>query len=288
MPTHHSFCGPLTPANLKRAKADIKQYSINHEPTRWADGHILVAQQYLAEVVGSSGPTRAAEKGIEHIEEALKVITEETRPPSFAVAQCGLARMYCKRVSGNRTNNLTKALACAKAALRVSKNSCSPLVFAAEVYATIGSIYADLDFESSNSPASNEDLAIRHYLASLQRSSMQDDNDNWVTTQLNVGMIYFRRQNGNERSNMKVAIKHFVEALKVLTKSKHRKDWARTHQCLALSYWQLISSADLDISLTKMSKEEFIEAMSPLVEKCIASCKDALQVFSTTNEGPDW
>jgi hypothetical protein len=288
MSTHHQICPVPTPANLKRAIADIKQYSIDHEPIRWADGHILVAQQYLVDVIGSSGPTRAADKGIEHIEEALKVFTEKNHGPSFTVAQCDLARLYRQRVSGNRTENLTKALACAETAFRASTDPSCPLSFVAEMYAIIGSIYADHDFQSSDSRATNDDLAIRHYLASLQRSSIDDDNDNWAYRQMKVGRIYHMRKNGNRRSNVKVAIKHFVEALKVITKSKHRDDWAKTHQCLALSYAVLINTADRAASLAKMSEEEFNKVQSALVEKCIASCKDALQVYSTTDDAPAW
>jgi hypothetical protein len=282
----------MTPANLKRAMADVKKYSIDHEPIRWAEGHMLVSHQYLNEVLKSSGPTRAADKGIEHIEDSLKVITEENYTESFAMAQWKLAKLYPQRVAGNRTENLTKALACAKTALRLMTNS--PPVFVAETYAIIGSIYADDDFESSDSRSANQDLAIRHYLASLQRESMCDDNDDdWsATRQLQVGLVYFNRKNGKLRSNMKVAIKHLVEASKVLTKSKHRDDWAKTHQTLALAYRQLINPAEealmISLAKTKMSQEARVEELSTLVEKCIASCTNALQVFSTTNFAPAW
>jgi hypothetical protein len=273
---------------LKEAKADIKQYSIDHEPTRWADGHLCLSQHYALEVLKSSGPTRAADKGIEHTEEALKVMTEQNHAPSFAVAQSGLASMYPKRVAGNRTENLTKALACAEAALRVCKHPSCPLSSVAEIYAIIGSIYADDDFESSNSRAANEDLAIRNYLAALQRFSVHDDNVIWACRQMTVGRIYYTRKNGKRRSNAKVAIKHLVEALKVFTKSKHPKQWAKTHEYLSMSYAQLIYTADRATSLAKMSAEEFADDISALVEKCIASSTNALQVFTPTCGPTSW
>jgi tetratricopeptide (TPR) repeat protein len=286
MSTHHQICicSPLTPENLKRAKADIKQYSIAHEPARWADCHMLLAQQCNDQVMGSAGPTRAADKAIEHIEEALKVITEENDARSFLLAQYLLARMYTKRVSGNRTENLTKALACVETALRVFENVPCPLPVAATLHEIFGSIYADHDFESSNSRAANDDLAIRHYLASLERSSMYSSEDydvwEWAKRQQKVGLIYCRRKNGKPRSNSKVAIKHFVEALKVFTKSTHRDDWAKTHEYLALSYTPLIDLA----SLTQASDERFAE----LVEKHIASCTNALQVCTPTYDAMAW
>jgi hypothetical protein len=253
MSTPHIRFLPMTPANLKRAKADIKQYSIDHEPIRWADGHMLLSEQYIDEVFESSGPARAADKGIEHIEETLKVYTEDMSPPRFAAAQLGLARLYPKRVAGNRKENQTKALACAKTALRVMAN-CPPVVVA-ELHDLIGSIYEDADFEPSNSRVTNEDLAIRHYLASLQRSSMCDDNDNWAHRQMKVGLIYSERKNGRRRSNFKVAIKHFVEASKVFNKAKNPINWATAHQYLALSYSNLITTADRAAILAKMSEE---------------------------------
>jgi hypothetical protein len=282
MSTHQQRSPPTTPADLPRAKADIKQYSIDHEPNRWADAHMLLAHHYVDEVSGSLGPTRAADKGIEHFEEALKVITEKTHTSRVAIAQYWLAQMYRKRVSGTDTQNLTKALACAQTALRLSKHPSCPLSFAAELHELIGSIYKDDDFESSDSQAANEDLAIRHYLASLQCSSMRDGNFKWANTQLKVGMVYFHRTNGKGRSNVKVAIKHFVESLKVFTKSKHRDDWAKAHRWLALSYGQLVTD------FANTSKEACAGAESTLVEKWIASCENALEVFSTTRDAPDW
>jgi tetratricopeptide (TPR) repeat protein len=278
MSTHHSISPLLTRAKLKRAKADIKQYSIAHEPARWADGHLLLSQQCFLEVADSPGPRRTADKGIEHVEEALKVITEEKDARSFLLAQYLLARMYTKRVFGNRTENLTKALACVETALRVFENVPCPLSVAATLHEIFGSIYADRDFESSNSRAANEDLAIRHYLASLERSSVYDRS--WANTQLDIGLLYFQRTNGKRRSNAKVAIKHWLEALKVFTKSKHRDDWAKTHQYLTLSYAQLVNLE----SLTKVSEEEAAE----LVEKCIASCTNALQVCTPTYKAMAW
>jgi tetratricopeptide (TPR) repeat protein len=281
---------PMTPANLKRAKADIKQCSIDHEPIRWAEAHMFLSHQYLVELSESSGPTRAADKGIEHIEEALKVLTEQECAPIFARAQYGLARLYRQRVSGNRTENLDKALACAKTGLRVCKRhpSC-PLSTVADLYALIGSIYQNGDFGSSDSRAANDDLAIRHFLAALQRSSMYDDDSvEWANRQVKVGMIYNDRKNGDRHSNLKIAIKHWLEALKVLTKSKHRDEWAHAHNCLAMAYWQLISTADRAASLAKMPEEQFAEEQSALMEKCIASSTNALQVYSTTNDALTW
>jgi hypothetical protein len=288
MSTHDQQDPSMTPANLKRAMADIKKYSFDNEPLRWAQAHMLVSQHYELEVNETAGPTRAADKAIAHIEEALKVITEEDDPRSFAFAQCLLARICPKRVAASRTENLTKTLACAKTALRLLASYPNGMV--TELYTIIGSIYADDDFESSDSRAANEDLAIRHYLASLQRFSMYDDNDGRANRQLQVAVIYVNRKNGKLRSNVKVAIKHLLEALKVFTKSTHRKKWAQTHQVLALGYEQLVNPAFHAASLakTKMSQEAFAVELSTLVEKCIASCKNALQVLSTTYDAPSW
>jgi tetratricopeptide (TPR) repeat protein len=273
---------------LERAKAYIQQYSIDNEPNRWAHAHMTLSYQCVFKVRNSSGPTRAADKGIEHIEEVLKVITEENHAESFAVAQCNLAHMYPKRVAGNHADNLTKALACAETALRVCQEPSCELFVVAEVYAIIGSIYADDNFESSNSRAANQDLAIRNYLASLERSSMYDDNDLWANTQRKVGLIYYNRKNGKRRSNVKVAIKHWLEALKVFTKSKHLNKWATAHQSLALGYSELFETADRAASLAKMSEEEFAEQKSAWQEKWIASCTNALQVFTPTYGSTSW
>jgi hypothetical protein len=288
MSTHQHHQVGLTPAKLKLAEADIKQYSVDHEPNRWSQAHFLLAQKYCLEVGESSGPTRAADKGIEHMEEAFKVLNEKSKPQSFAVAQSGLAGLYLQRVAGTRTENLTKALAAAKTAVRVCKHASFSFPDVALLHDSIGNMYADDDFESSNSRAASDDLAIRHYLASLQRSSMNDDNVHWANKHMKIGVIYKKRKNGEPRSNLKVAIKHWLEGLKVFTKSKHRKDWATAHEYLATSYGQLINSADYAASLAIMSKEAFTEEMSTLVEKCIASCNNALQVYSTTHGPGNW
>jgi tetratricopeptide (TPR) repeat protein len=274
---------------LKQAKADIKQYSIDHEPNRWADGHMLLSDQYLSDAFGFPGPARAADKAIEHLKEALQVVTLENDFMKFLAVQLRLARVYPKRVAGNRTENLTKALAAAKTALRISKHrpSCPPS-FVAQVYANIGSIYADVDFGSNDARGANEDLAIRHYLAALERSSMDDDNESWADRQMKVGRIYFARKNGKRRSNLKVAIKHLVEALKVYTKSKNRWDWAETHECLAASYGALRNTADRAASLAIMSEEEFAEEQSALLEKSISSCTNALELYTPTYGPASW
>jgi tetratricopeptide (TPR) repeat protein len=289
MATHHLYGdGSLPPAVLKRAKADVKQYSIDHEPIRWADAHMLLSKHYAFDALEAPDLSRAADKAIEHIEQALKVFTVKNDLPDFALAQLGLARMYRKRVAGNRTENLTKALAAAKTAFRLVKNPACPPAFVGALYAIIGSIYADHDFESSNSRAANQDLAIRHYLAALQRCSVHDDNDNWVQRQMIVGMIYCDRKNGKRRSNLILSIKHFREALKVFTKSRRRDDWADTHKRLALSYAALVHTVDGAESLANMSEEEYREEKSTLVEKCITSSTNALQVFSTTYSATSW
>jgi tetratricopeptide (TPR) repeat protein len=278
----------VTPASLQRAEADIKQYSIDQEPIRWSGAHLLLSQKYAAEAVASSGPTQAADKGIKHIGEALKVITEENNPQSFIMAQFGLVCMYLRRAAGNRAENLTKALVAAKSALRVYKDPLCPNNFVAELYALIGRIYADVGFEPSSSRAANEDLAIRHYLASLQRCPMDVDSGNWAERQLKVGKIYNERKNGDRRSNMKVAIKHWLEALKVFTKSQHRDDWAKTHYYLGLSYEELLRTSAQAAKFATMPDEKFAMEMSNLVEKSIASCTNALQVYSTTNDPASW
>jgi hypothetical protein len=288
MYSHDQICPPATPANVKQAKANVMQYSINREPVLWCLAHMTLSQHYALEVAESSGPTWDADQGIEHTEEALKVISEQHHAPTFATAQCALARLYPKRVAGNRTENLTKALACAEVARRVCKQTSCPPSSLAEAHAIIGSIYADNDFESSNSRAANEDLAIRHYLASLQRSSMHEDSDDWADRQLKVALVYYKRTNGRRRSNAKVVIKHVVEALKVFTKSEHPKQWAKCHQGLVMSYSMLFNYTDPPASWDTMSEEEFSEEISPLVEKCITSCKNALQIFSTTYDPAAW
>jgi tetratricopeptide (TPR) repeat protein len=275
----------VAPATLKLAKADIKRYSQDHEPIRWADGHMTLSQHYLLDILRSSGPTRAADKAIEHIEEALKVIPEDNHQ-RFVACQAALARMHPKRVAGNRTENLARAYAAAKTALRVCKNtdwSC-PIDVVAELHKLIGAIYADGDFVSINSRAANEDLAIRHYLASLQRSSMHDANGDWVTTQLAVGWIYARRTNGKRHSNLKVAIKHLSEALKVYTKSTQRDKWAKTQEQLAMLNGQLIQIG----RSAETSEEAYAEEISELAEKWIVSCKNALQVFTPTYGPKSW
>jgi hypothetical protein len=276
---------------MKRAKADIKQYSIDHEPIRWANAHLTLAEHALIYVLEYGGRTRAADIGIEHMDEALKVITEENSTQSFVPAQAVLARMYPKRMAGNRTENLTKALAAANTALRVGQHPCPcsprppcPPSFVAEMYTIMGSIYADPHFESNDSRAANEDLAIRHYLASLQLSPMHEDNENWADRQLEVGVIYFGRKNGKPRSNVKVAIKHLGEALKVFTESEHPDKWAKTHQWLASSYSELIRLA---FSLLDKSNKEVSE-ISALMEKWIASSTNAMQVFSPTHNPKAW
>jgi hypothetical protein len=293
MSTPHAVRNAPTPAAvLKGAEADVKQCSKDHEPMRWAAAHMVLSRQCMFEVVYSSGPTRTADKGIEHMLEALKVVTEHNSPDRFVGAQSGIARMYPKRVAGNRSENLSKGLAAAKTALRVSKNPCCPVFIVAELHEILGSIYADGDFESSKSRAANEDLAIRHCLAALQRtptySEKNADNIAFGNRQWEVGLGYYKRKNGNRRSNLKVAIKHFIETLKEFTKSKQRNNWAKVHQYLAMAYGELISTADPAASLTKMSKEEFAEEISALVEKWIASSKNALQVFSLTHDPTAW
>jgi hypothetical protein len=277
----------MTP--LQRAKADIKQYSIDHEPIRWADGHLLLSHQCVREVSVFYHPTRTADKGIEHIEEALKVYTEKDHRSGFVAAQWGLARLYPKRVAGNRTENLAKALACAETSLRLSDDPSCPRSFVAEVYELIGSIYADHEFAPSNSRAANQDLAIRNYLASLQRSSIHDDNGEWANTQMQVGLLYYHRQNGKRRSNLKVAVKHLVEALKVFTKSKHPDEWATSHQHLGLSYWQIVQiPVRMPATLSQEKCVERFEQLSTLVEKCIASCTNTMQVFTPTCHPEGW
>jgi hypothetical protein len=155
----------------------------------------------------------------------------------------------------------------------------------ADMAALVGAIKAEVDFASTDSRAGSKDAAIRRQLASVEGSTLYDDNDCWAIWQMNIGVGYFRRKNGQRRSNLKVAIKHLVEASKVLTESKHPHEWAETHQCLAVSYFGLFNRQSA--SLAEMSEDQFAE-QSALLEKCIASCANALQVFTPAYSALSW
>ena len=189
-------------AKIKLAEAEVKSYSMQNEPLEFANAHIKLSNVYYQDACAAPGLTLSADKAIGHIELSLEVFAKmkmDSCEEVLANQHNFLQSMYMQRQAGMRADNVAKALASAKAAVKLCgkpgiSQLCSPGVIP-RLHSDISQIY--VRGELANGHAEKyQDLAIRHQLAALSRYSKERDADDWGEVHVAVGSLYSIRDAG--------------------------------------------------------------------------------------------
>jgi|GEM_PF-1757613 len=156
----------------------------------------------------------------------------EEDPKAWAESQLNLGNAYWDLPTGDRAENLAKAIDCYQAALRVWTERDFPAEWAL-TQTNVGVAYGDLLIGDS---AENLTKAIDCYQAALRVRTERDFPLDWAMTQNNLGIACANLPTGERAENLAKAIDCFQAALRVLTERDFPANWATTQNNLGLAY----------------------------------------------------
>lgn len=150
----------------------------------------------------------------------------------WALAQLQLGKAYANLPTGNREENLRKAIDLFSASLGVLAQSAYPTEWA-ETQDAMGAAYRNLP---TGDKSANLAMAIRCYEASLKVRTEQSTPEAWATTMGNLGIAYWDMQDGDRSANLAKAIECFESSLRVFTEQKSTEGWAKTMNSMGGAY----------------------------------------------------
>ncbi len=172
----------------------------------WASTHAALGVVYTELGYGTEERSTMLELALEHYQQALQVLTEETFPGYWAIIQQGLCATYLLKRDGDIAANLQQSIVRGQAALRVLTRSAYPFEWAgahahlSEAYRR-AALHAGLqDLYSGRSVM--QEQALRHLEAALQVYTMRDYPLEWAKVQRFQCMIYFDRVQGKRDENL--------------------------------------------------------------------------------------
>src|SRR5436190_1732865 len=156
-------------------------------------------------------------------EARLRRLSLESDPDAWARTQNNLGSAYCSLPTGDRSENLTNAVACCEAAVRVRTERDTPADW------PLTQNYLGPACERSE----NLPKAISCYEAALRVRTEREFPADWAMTQNNLGNAYSRSE------NLAKAIACYEAALRVWTEREFPADWATTQHNLGVTYQEM-------------------------------------------------
>lgn len=150
----------------------------------------------------------------------------------WALAQNKLGKAYADLPTGDRTENLKKAIDLFTSALTVLTQTAYPEEWA-DTMDSMGAAYRNLP---TGNRSANLAKAIESYEAALKVRTEQAVPEAWATTMGNLGIAYLDRQDGDRAAHLTKAIECFEASLRVFTEQKSREGWATTMNSLGGAY----------------------------------------------------
>jgi class 3 adenylate cyclase/predicted ATPase len=151
---------------------------------------------------------------------------------AWAASQNSLGIAYADLPTGDRAENIAKAIARYQAALRVWTERDFPEAWAL-TQNNLGNAYGDLP---TGDRAENLASAIACYQAALRVRTERDFPAEWAMTQNNLGIAYGDLPTGERAENLANAIACFQAALRVRTERDFPAEWAMTQNNLGNAY----------------------------------------------------
>lgn len=130
------------------------------------------------------------ELAIQHLQQALEVLTRQARPLEWATTTMNLANVYHSRIYGVRADNLDLAIQYYKQALEVLTSQEMPFEWA-ETRLNLARVYAD---RIHGSHADNLECAIQYYKQALEIFQIQTQPAEYRQVQRNLSRIYFEKR----------------------------------------------------------------------------------------------
>ena len=166
---------------------------------------------------------------------ALRVQTEADFPSAWAGTQNNLGNAYSELPTGDRGENLRRAIACYESALRVYTEADFPSDWAVTQH-NLGAAYRHLP---TGDRGENLRRAIACYESALRVRTEADFPSAWASTQNNLGNAYSELPTGDRGENLRRAIACYESALRVRTEADFPSAWAGTQNNLGNAYSEL-------------------------------------------------
>jgi CHAT domain-containing protein/TPR repeat protein len=160
-------------------------------------------------------------RNLDEIEEYLKIPT-----------QAILANAYLYRISGNRTENLEKAIFLAEKSFQGYSRENTPEQWAS-TNRTLGLAYNQ---RTLGSKPENIEKSIFYNKNALQIYTYNCSPTEWAKIQNNLALAYYQRIEGDNKENFEMSIEYCKKALLVHTRENHLTSWAKTTINLANIY----------------------------------------------------
>lgn len=153
-------------------------------------------------------------------------------PADWAMAQSNLGIAYADLATGNRSDNLLRAIDCYQAAQTVLTENNFPSLWA-RTQNNLGNAYAEL-------PTGEREENLRRAIACYQAAQrVQTEHDypvHWAKAQNNLGMVYTNLPTGDRGENLQRAIGCYQAAQRVWTERDFPADWAMLLSNLGSAY----------------------------------------------------
>ena len=221
-------------AGFARIDTDYENMMAGFETSReLQDHHVLFGYAgRLADYLSHRG--RFAQR-LTTAEEALRSARLMGDARAVAVTQNNLGNAYSNLPTGDRGENLKRAIGCYEAALRVYTERNLPVQWAG-MHNNLGNAYGELP---TGDRGENLKRAIGCYEAALRMYTERNFPLDWAMTQNNLGNAYGDLPTGDRGENLKRAIGCYKAALRMYTERNFPLDWATTQNNLGTAYGDL-------------------------------------------------
>ncbi|BAY13375.1 tetratricopeptide repeat protein [Calothrix sp. NIES-2098] len=206
------------------------------------------------------------EQGIEFYKLALKLISPQTHPETYARVQNNLGTAYGDLARfANPSESWQQAIVAYNEALRYRTVAMEPLKYAA-CQNNLGTAYWHLG--QYNQPVVNLKKAIAAYNLALAHYSADDEPLKYGMIQNNIGTAYWNlAQYEQPAHNLQMAIDVYCDALKYRTPAAVPSGCAATQNNLGTAYWHLANLSQTN----QENKHKYLQL-------CIAAYNEALAI----------
>jgi len=224
------------------------------------------------------------QQGIEFYQLALKLISPETQPETYARVQNNLGTAYGDLARfTNPAENWQQAIAAYSEALRFCNPQMEPAKYAANQN-NLGTAYWHLAQHSQ--PIENLHKAIAAYNQAVQHYQPEQEPLKYGMIQNNIGTARWNlSQYENPAENLRLAIQAYEEALKYRTPARLPAACAATQNNLGTAWWHLANQAQIKKEQQQKFLNLCIHAYSQSLALAASVPKENLSfdVFATYN-----
>ncbi len=214
------------------------------------------------------------QQGIDFYKLALKLITGDIEPETYARIQNNLGTAYGDLSKfADPVENWQSAVIAYQEALHYRREEIEPLKYAA-CQNNLGTAYWHLG--QYNQPVENLQKAIAAYQLASIHYQPADEPLKYGMIQNNIGTAYWNlSQYEQPIENLQLAIQVYNEALKYRTSNNVPHGYAATQNNLGIAYWHLANQSQT----TKEDKQQ-------LIQSCISAYEEALKTAHSYSDLP--